>query len=716
MNNKLCTVGSLLSRSSWWKWALLSLLALYALLLVSRCSPIEQDLHARTTDALNEKGLNWAKPTLEKRGRDVMLSGEAPSEEAREQAINTAANVYGVRVVDNDITLKQYDTPVFGLLNNDEGKTVLTGSFPKQDLIDQAVRAASDNFGADNVINEMTVSEDVSSPSWLPAALAVMPAIVVMKDADLDINNDNASLNGTFHTDEEKQSLTELASTGFGDKFTDNSIVTPLPPTPEELAEIARKAEEIEAARIAEEARLAEAARISEEKRVAEEAEVARIAEEKRIADEAEAARLAEEKRIADAAEAARLANQKSMAAIMLAATTARETKAEAARLAEEKRLAEIARLAEEKRIAEEKRLAAEAEAARIANEKAMAAIMLAAQKGREAKAEAARIAEEKRIAEENRLAAEAEAARVANQKAMAAIMLAAQKGREAKAEAARLTEEKRIAEENRLAAEAEAARIANEKAMAAIMLAAQKGREAKAEAARLAEEKRIAEENRLAAEAEAARIANEKAMAAIMLAAQKGREAKAKAEEDRLAAEAEAARIANEKAMAAIMLAAQKGREAKAEAARLAEKKRLAEQAEAARLAAESRLATEKAKADCQQAIDDTMRGKRVLFATSSAIIDRQSYSLLNTLAVSISRCETRIMISGHTDSRGTEDMNMKLSQERAQSVLNYLNNQSIGRSEISSQGFGETSPIADNNSAAGRKLNRRIQFTILK
>ncbi len=567
MNNKLCALGSLMSRKSWWKWALFGLLALYSLLLVSRCSPIEQDLQSRTSEALNDKGLSWATPLLEKRGRDVMLSGEAPSEEARELAINTAADVYGVRIVENDITLKQYSTPEFGL-NNEDGKTTLTGSFPKQDLIDQAVRAASDNFGADNVVNKMTVSDDVSSPSWLPATLAVLPAIVAMKDADLDINNDASSINGTFHTEEEKQSFLALAGTAFGDKFTDNSVVKPLGPTPEELAEIARKVEEEEAARLA------------EEKRLAEEAEVARLAE---------AAKVSEEKRLAEEAEAARLA--------------------------------------------EEKRLAEEAEATRIANEKSMAAILLAAEKAREAKAEEARLAEEKRLSEE--------------------------------------AEEARLAEEKRLAEEAEAARMANEKSMAAIMLAAEKAREAKAEEARLAEEKRLAQE------AEAARMANEKSMAAIMLAAEKAREAKAARQ---------------------------------AEAAHLAEVKRLADEARLAR------IADAKSRSACQQAINDTMSGKRVLFATSSARIDSKSYPLLNTLAERISNCGKNIQVGGHTDSRGSEEMNMKLSENRALSVRTYLENQGVGTSVISSKGYGETSPIADNNSVEGRRLNRRIQFTILK
>jgi OOP family OmpA-OmpF porin len=109
-------------------------------------------------------------------------------------------------------------------------------------------------------------------------------------------------------------------------------------------------------------------------------------------------------------------------------------------------------------------------------------------------------------------------------------------------------------------------------------------------------------------------------------------------------------------------------------------------------------------------------MNGKKVLFATSSSTIDRQSYELLNTLAEGISRCEKNIQVSGHTDSRGAADMNMKLSQARAESVLKYLESRGVGRSVIRSRGYGETSPIANNNSAEGRRLNRRIQFTILK
>ena len=367
MSNKLCSTGSGMSRKHWWLWSTLGLLALYTLLLVSRCTPIEQDIQARTNAMLTEKGYAWAQASLNKSGgRDVRISGIAPSEAARDDAILTAENVYGARTVTHNMTLKQYNSPTFGL-SNDDGKTTLTGSFPKQALIDKALQSASDNFGAENVINRMELSEGVSSPSWLSASLAVLPFITSMTDAVFEINDESSTLKGTFHTDEEKQAFLTLAGKKLGGTFQESTVVVPLGPTPEELAEIARKAEEAEEARLAEELMTEEleVARIAEEKRKAEEAKAARLAEEKRIAEELEAARIAEEKRKAEEAEAARLAKEKRITEELEAARIAEEKRkaeeAEAARLAEEKRIAEAleaARIAEEKRKAEEARTA----------------------------------------------------------------------------------------------------------------------------------------------------------------------------------------------------------------------------------------------------------------------------------------------------------------------------------------------------------------------
>lgn len=74
-----------------------------------------------------------------------------------------------------------------------------------------------------------------------------------------------------------------------------------------------------------------------------------------------------------------------------------------------------------------------------------------------------------------------------------------------------------------------------------------------------------------------------------------------------------------------------------------------------------------------------------------------------------------TRIQITGHTDSQGSESSNLDLSARRAQSVGAYLNSTGVEMNRVSSIGLGEASPVATNATAAGRAINRRVEVTIL-
>ncbi len=73
-------------------------------------------------------------------------------------------------------------------------------------------------------------------------------------------------------------------------------------------------------------------------------------------------------------------------------------------------------------------------------------------------------------------------------------------------------------------------------------------------------------------------------------------------------------------------------------------------------------------------------------------------------------------IEMSAHTDSRGTDEYNFRLSDHRAKSVVDYIIAQGINSSRITSHGYGETKPVATNDTDDGRQLNRRVEFTILK
>ncbi|MET0637572.1 MAG: OmpA family protein [Chitinophagaceae bacterium] len=73
-------------------------------------------------------------------------------------------------------------------------------------------------------------------------------------------------------------------------------------------------------------------------------------------------------------------------------------------------------------------------------------------------------------------------------------------------------------------------------------------------------------------------------------------------------------------------------------------------------------------------------------------------------------------IEVSAHTDSKGSDEYNFKLSDERARSVMDYILSKGIDPARISSKGFGETKPVVENDTDENRQLNRRVEFTILK
>jgi len=103
------------------------------------------------------------------------------------------------------------------------------------------------------------------------------------------------------------------------------------------------------------------------------------------------------------------------------------------------------------------------------------------------------------------------------------------------------------------------------------------------------------------------------------------------------------------------------------------------------------------------------------VFFETSSARIKTESYPVLdNVVTVMNDNPSFQLLISGHTDSRGDDEMNRSLSQKRADSVRQYLINKGVDRSRMRAVGFGETQPVASNDTSAGRAKNRRVEFTV--
>lgn len=102
--------------------------------------------------------------------------------------------------------------------------------------------------------------------------------------------------------------------------------------------------------------------------------------------------------------------------------------------------------------------------------------------------------------------------------------------------------------------------------------------------------------------------------------------------------------------------------------------------------------------------------------FETGKAVILPISYSILNAVAEVLKQNPNiKVRVEGHTDSIGSDEMNLRLSQARADAVMKYLINQGIDPARLEAKGYGETMPIADNATPEGRAKNRRVEFTII-
>ena len=104
------------------------------------------------------------------------------------------------------------------------------------------------------------------------------------------------------------------------------------------------------------------------------------------------------------------------------------------------------------------------------------------------------------------------------------------------------------------------------------------------------------------------------------------------------------------------------------------------------------------------------------VTFATNSYAIQPQFQSTLGEVARTLADFpSTMIDVYGHTDSTGSDAINIPLSQNRAQSVANYLIARGVNSARIATQGFGSSRPIAENTTEAGKQANRRVEIRVV-
>jgi outer membrane protein OmpA-like peptidoglycan-associated protein len=230
----------------------------------------------------------------------------------------------------------------------------------------------------------------------------------------------------------------------------------------------------------------------------------------------------------------------------------------------------------------------------------------------------------------------------------------------------------------------------------------------------RIAAEKRAMEKRRAKAEADAKAAAEAEA------------QAKAQAEEDaRKRTQAEADRTAAEKAQAEA-----ERTQAAAEAARaaaLAEQQKAEAEAEKAQRAAEEAIRQkEEMRARLLKQLNqvletkDTDRG--LVVSMPDVLFDFAKYTLKPEARERLARIsgiilaypDLRLEIDGYTDSIGSDEFNQTLSDKRAAAVRDYLVNASVPVESVVARGLGKSNPIAPNNTAAGRKMNRRVEMIV--
>ncbi|SDE24551.1 OmpA family protein [Ruegeria marina] len=118
-----------------------------------------------------------------------------------------------------------------------------------------------------------------------------------------------------------------------------------------------------------------------------------------------------------------------------------------------------------------------------------------------------------------------------------------------------------------------------------------------------------------------------------------------------------------------------------------------------------------------CEAQLVEIQKAEKINFEPGSATIMASSAGIMDRIAELLQNCgPLRLEIQGHTDSQGREEMNKQLSQARAQSVLNELRARRVLTSTYSAVGYGESQPIADNETEEGREANRRIEFHLIR
>jgi outer membrane protein OmpA-like peptidoglycan-associated protein len=114
---------------------------------------------------------------------------------------------------------------------------------------------------------------------------------------------------------------------------------------------------------------------------------------------------------------------------------------------------------------------------------------------------------------------------------------------------------------------------------------------------------------------------------------------------------------------------------------------------------------------------LNASFRLNNIFFDFDSSVVKKESTLELNRVIELMKNNPTMVVeISAHTDNKGSDEYNLKLSQARAESVVMYLKTNGIAANRLKAVGYGESQPSVENTNEDNRALNRRVEFKILK
>jgi outer membrane protein OmpA-like peptidoglycan-associated protein len=249
---------------------------------------------------------------------------------------------------------------------------------------------------------------------------------------------------------------------------------------------------------------------------------------------------------------------------------------------------------------------------------------------------------------------------------------------------------------------------------------AVQAAEDSRSIATKRAEDERIAQQQQASAQAAADARAQQEAEAAraAQAKAQQEAESQQRAQAEAAAAEADKQRAEADAQRQAEALRAQQAADQQKQAQQQAE----AAQQQAQRAEQEKEQLRAKLLAQFNQILEtkDTPRG--LVANMSDVLFDTSKYSLKDPAKIALARFSGIVMnypglklqIEGYTDSRGSDEFNQKLSEDRATAVRNFLVSQGVNLSNITALGLGPNNPVADNSTTEGRQKNRRVEIIV--